>query len=155
MEDVQPQAAGGAPPKSSLLTWLLLGCGGCFVALILFFAVVGGGAFLAAEKLTEPAKTEAKAFLQEAAAGEADRAYAHFSDELKKVQDLETFKKLVAEHKDVFALSDPSFNRMEYKDGQVVLEGTATNAKQESKAVSFKLIEQGGKWKLLAYHLAE
>ncbi len=151
MNDMQQQPAKGG----SKLIWLVLGCFGCAgIAAVLFFGVIGAGVY-GAVKLTEPARLDAKQFLQEAGSGNVDAAYEHFSDELKKIKDKASFKAEVEGNKQLFDVADSTFNNSRMENDQYWIRGTVKGKDGKTYGAKFHYVKRGDALKLLGYGLRE
>jgi hypothetical protein len=141
-----PQPQGGSKP-----TWLYVAgfCCGCALLFVLFFAVVGGGAFMAAAKATAPAKQDARAFLADMQKGDVDAAYAHFTRGLQEKLAKGALETQVKDHPDLYRLaSEPSYTSFSNNNGRVHLEGSYDTTGSGRVNVKFTYVEENGAWKM-------
>jgi hypothetical protein len=151
---MEPAAAPVQEPPSSKTKWIIAGCCGCALVAVLFFALVGGGAFIAAASLTAPAKQDARAFLADVEKGDLDAAYAHLSKPLQAELPKEKLKAMAESKPELFKVAgDPTYTSMNFENGQVHLQGSFTNKAGTQISCKFDYIQEGGAWKMLGFNI--
>lgn len=135
--------------KSSWVKWVLLGCGG----LVLLVVVLGGAIYLFVQKATAGPEEVVQKFL--AAAGTGNYAAAHdcFSAPLKEVQPYEQFAAAAKANSSFFAVTDTSFPNRSIDMSGAELSGTVTLKSGTKVPAIFKLVKENGQWKLISYNL--
>jgi hypothetical protein len=151
------EPAAGAPTQatSSKAKWAIAGCCGCLLLAALLFLALGGGAFFVAWKATEPAKAEARAFLEKAGAGDVEGAHRHFSEPLKAELDLPKFKAMVEANPDLFKAADTTFTSFSYRNAVVNLRGTVTSKTGKVRNCLFRLVREGETWRLFEFRITD
>lgn len=145
-----PQQKGG----NSSLKWILGGCCSCLLLGAILFAVFTAMGAKKIMEAIETYKSEARAFLEEAAVN-PDSAYANrFSAPLKAAQSLDEFKAGIASQPDLFTVQDMSINSVNNVNGQVRIKGTITSKSGAVRNCSFTFIEEGGVRRLLGYQVS-
>jgi hypothetical protein len=131
---------------------ILFGCGGLLLAVAIFVAVLFGIVRMATGGVEEVVQD----FLAAAARKDYDAAHAHFSAPLKQVQPLETFRASAEANAHLFDVIDTSFSSrsISVTDG-AELSGSVTLRSGTKMPASFRLVDEGGKWKLLAYNIGD
>ena len=140
------------PPPSTLpawARWIGLGCG----ALLLLGAVVGSVIFLVVKKATAGPEQTIQAFLSAAGSGDFAMAHGYFSEKLKEVQPLEQFSTQAAAHQQLFQVQDTTFTSRSVDLAGADLSGTVTLTGGTTLPASFKLVKEGGQWRLTSYQL--
>lgn len=131
------------------LKYVGIGCGGLLLLVAAFVAVT----FFAVTRLTaEPERVVAE-FLAAAAGGDYAKAHAHFSAPLKEAQPLEAFEAAARARPSLFAVADTTFTNRSIEGGVTKLEGTARLTAGTTVPVSFSLVQENGRWVLLAYNV--
>lgn len=133
----------------SWLKYVGIGCGGLLLVVVAFVAVT----FFAVSRLTAEPERVAREFLDAVAAGDYEQAHAHFSAPLKEAQPLDTFTAAVRARPTMFDVADTSFTSRSIDMSVAKLEGTVTLRAGTRLPVSFSLVQENGRWVLLAYNL--
>jgi hypothetical protein len=140
------------PPPSFLpawARWLGLGCG----ALLLLGTVVGSVIFLVVRKATAGPEQTVQAFLAAAGSGDFTTAHGYFSEPLKQQQPLEAFSSVAAANRNLFQVSDTTFNNRSVDMAGAELSGTVTLTGGTVLPATFRLVRENGQWRLNAYQL--
>jgi hypothetical protein len=148
-DQVPPPEKGG----SSSLKWILGGCCSCLLLGSILFAVFTVFGAQKVMEAIETYKTEARAFLEEAAV-DPEAAYAsRFSAPLKAEQSLEEFKAGVTGNPDLFTVQDISINSVNNVNGRVRIKGTITSKSGAIRNCAFVFIEEDGARRLIGYRI--
>lgn len=131
------------------LKYLGFGCGGLLLVVAAFVAVT----YFVVTRMTAEPERVVREFLDAAAAGDFATAHGHFSAPLKEAQTLEAFTAAARARPSLFAVASTSFSSRSIEGGVTKLEGTATLVAGTTVPVSFSLVEENGRWVLLAYNL--
>jgi hypothetical protein len=150
--DVTEQQQQPAAPRSKL-PWIIGGCCGCALLVIIGIVALGGLTAFGVMKATEPAATVSREFLAKAGSGDVAGAHDLFHPELKKALPLEELKAMVEQHPDVFKVTDSTFSSRVMEGGMVKLKGTIVTSKGETKNCLFHLVPDNGKWLLIKFQL--
>lgn len=130
--------------------WIALGCTGCLVLPVLFFAlfagVIGGGVFY----MTREPVNVVKAQLQEIRDGRSDAAYARLSGAYRARLTREAFAELVEKHLALKDNADAWFWNRSLENDELRLSGTLTARSGAKEKVAYELIKEGGEWKISA-----
>jgi hypothetical protein len=141
-----------APPPSSLpawVRWVGLGCG----AFVLLGVVVGSVIFLVVRKATAGPEATIQAFLAAAGSGDFTAAHGYFAAPLKEVQPLEQFSSVAAANRHLFEVKETTFNNRSVDLNGAELSGTVTLATDTELPATFKLVKEGGEWRLISYQI--
>lgn len=132
------------------LKYVGIGCG----SLLLAGAVIGAVIFFVVKSLTAEPEREARAFMAAAVAGDYASAHDYFSVPLKETQSLEAFTAAAKANPSLFDVKDVSFsNRSIDAASGATLEGTATLRAGTRVPISFRLVKENDKWKIISYHI--
>lgn len=145
----QPPAKGG-----SKLMWVILGCLGCAGISVVGVFALGGLGVYGIMQMAEPQRVDARQFLAQAAAGDIDGAYAHFSDELKLVRDKAAFKAEVEGNKELFDAKDSTFNFVKIENGVTQITGSITGKNGKVYGARFRYIAQNGGLRMIKYQIS-
>ena len=159
---VRPPRPGGAvagvpaPPARtgrSPWFWLLLGCGGLLLLMLLAGAVIGFVIYKAAGAMQAPVD-EVKAQLSDVKGGNLDAAYARLAPAYQVEVSKEEFQAFAAKHAAFAQNADTTFNNRSISNGVASISGSLTSASGESEDASFKLQKQGDAWKVSSIEVA-
>jgi hypothetical protein len=154
---VRPPRPGGAvaaaaPPARSGRSpwfWVGLGCGGLLLMMLLAGAVIGFFIYKAAGALQAPVD-EVKAQLADVKAGNLDGAYARLAPAYQSDVSKEEFQAFVGKHASFAQNQDTTFNNRSLGNDTASISGSLKAVSGESEDASFKLVKQGGGWKVTA-----
>jgi pSer/pThr/pTyr-binding forkhead associated (FHA) protein len=149
----EPVAPSAPPPKKGKgpLFWVATGCCGCMVLVIALVALIGGAAF----HLTADAVAAVRGQLAELKAGDIDAAYARFSDEYKSRVSREEFEVLVSRHAALRDNADSTFWKRSIENDKGAISGVLTSTSGARETVSYRLVREGGTWKIADIELGE
>jgi hypothetical protein len=140
------------PPPSPLPSWarfLGLGCG----ALLLLATLVGATVMAVVGRASAGPEQAVQAFLAAAGSGDWGAAHAHFSEPLKQVQPFEQFSSIAAANQHLFQVKETTFNNRSVNPAGAELSGSVTLLDGTELPASFKLVKEGGEWRLISYQL--
>jgi pSer/pThr/pTyr-binding forkhead associated (FHA) protein len=142
----EPMAPAPAPPKKGKgpLFWVATGCCGCMVLVVAFVALIGGAAFT----MTADAVAAVRGQLSDLKAGNVDAAYARFSEEYKSRVSREEFEVLVSRHAALRENADSTFWKRSIENDKGSLSGVLTSTSGAHETVSYRLVKEGGGWKI-------
>ena len=142
---VAPMAAPPAPKKGKgPWVWVLAGCCGCLLLALAGFLGIFGMAFIG----TQPAATAVQAMLADAKAGRVDAAYARFSSGYQGRVSQPQFAAIVAHHAVLGQNAEASFMKRSIENDTATLEGTLVAADKTQVPAVFRLVKEGGDWKI-------
>ncbi len=141
-----PDHAGGRKPW---LRWVLIGCGGALVLLVVFVV----GIFMVVKQATAEPEKVVQSFLSEAAAGNLEAAHDCFSAPLKDAQPFDQFAATVRANRNFFDVVETSFSERSVDMSGAKFAGTVKLATGTEVPCSFKLVRENDSWKLLAYNI--
>jgi hypothetical protein len=153
---VRPPRPGGAvaavtaPPARtgrSPWFWVGLGCGGVLLLMLLAGAAIGFVIYKAAGAMQAPVD-EVKAQLAEVKAGNLDAAYARLAPAYQVDVSKEEFQAFVGKHAAFGQNKDTTFNNRSIANDVASISGSLEAVSGESEDASFKLVKQGGGWKV-------
>jgi hypothetical protein len=142
---VQPASGSG----KGWIKWVAMGCG-CLVVLAAAFAV---GMFFVVKKATAGPEAAVHAFLSSAGKGDYQAAWDHFSAPLKEAQPFDQFEAAAKAQPFLFKVRDTTFNNRSVNTSGAEFSGTLTLEAGTEVPASFKLVQENGEWKLIAYHI--
>lgn len=135
------------------LFWAALGCGGCLTMVILFVAVLAGGAFYFMKGPVDAVQAQ----LAEIRSGDLGKAYARFSEGYRARSSPEEFALFVVEHP---ALKDyaearfwPPSGTVRILNDRASLKGTIVSTSGAREEALYELAREGGEWKISALRL--
>jgi len=140
------------------LKYALLGCALC----ALLAGALAGGAF-ALGYLTvgkpspeiETVKTDARKFLDQAAAGETDAAFAHFSPTFKEKLPREKLADMVEKDHDFFEVTDARFDHSSIHNEIYTIRGSVTGRTGKRHQALFRYQRVDGAFKLVAFTIGD
>lgn len=146
-----PMQPGLQPTKSNRgwIKWVALGC---FLAVVLFGAIIGG-IFWTVQKATAGPEEAIQAFLTAAGAGDYQTAHDYFSVPLKEVQPYEQFAADAEANSSFFKITDTSFNNRSVDMNGAELSGNVTLESGTVVPAQFKLVRENEQWKLISYNI--
>jgi hypothetical protein len=137
----------GKKGKSPIF-WMVTGCCGCLLLLVLI-AVLGGGAVFYS---TQAPASAVHAQLQQLRQGDVDGVYRKLSDEYRAQISPEGFADLVRQHQGLRANRDATFWKRNISNDRATLSGTLSPESGSTEIVTFELVKQGGDWRISAIH---
>ncbi|HVR42999.1 MAG TPA: hypothetical protein VMS56_06085 [Thermoanaerobaculia bacterium] len=146
---VPPPPPYKTPQKRGWGKWVAIGC----VALALLAAAISAAIWFGLLKATEGPEQAVREFLDAAAAGDYQTAHEYFSAPLKQVQPLDQFEAMVAANSSFFAVTDATFPNRSVDTSGAELSGTVTLESGTEMPAQFKLVREGGEWKLISYNI--
>jgi FHA domain-containing protein/uncharacterized protein DUF4864 len=134
------------PPKKgkSPLFWVATGCCGCLILVVAVVALIGGAAF----HMTAEPVAAVRGQLADLKGGNIDAAYARFSEDYKARVSREEFEVLVSRHAALRENTDSTFWKRSIENDQGTLSGVLTAASGAHETVNYRLIKEGGAWKI-------
>ena len=151
----QPAYAPPAPPQpppSPLPAWARfagIGCG----ALLLLGAVIGTVVMAVVGRASAGPEQSVQAFLAAAGSGDWGAAHGHFAEGLKQAQPFEEFSAIGAANQHLFRVQDTTFNSRSVTPSEAQLSGSLTLLDGTELPASFKLVKEGGQWRLIEYQI--
>jgi hypothetical protein len=131
----------------SVWFWVGIGCGG----LLLIGLLIGGGiAFLAYRgyQAFQAPTAEVKAHLADVKAGNLDAAYARLAPAYQSEVSKEELQAFAAKHAVFAQNADSTFSSVQIQNETATLGGSLRGADGTREDASFKLVSQGGAWKI-------
>jgi hypothetical protein len=125
---------------------------GCGVAVVVIVGLIVA-IFFVVKTLTAGPEQVARQFLDAASAGNYAKAHDCFSAPLKERQSLQALTDAASAQKSLFAVTGFSLNERSINTGTAKLAGTATLRSGTVVPVSFEFVQEGGAWKIIAYHI--
>lgn len=134
------------PAKKGRSPWVYVGggCCGCLVLLMVFFGVIGGGAYY----MTAGAVEAVRAQLADVKKGDMDAAYLRMSDEYRRQYTKEDFVALVDAHPAMKENTDTTFLNRNVQNNTATVAGTLTGAAGVKEEVTYRLVKESGGWKI-------
>lgn len=142
----------GAPPAKPNRGWIKFVALGCFAAVLVVAAILGGF-FWTIQKATAGPEEAVKGFLAAAAAGDYQTAHNYFSEPLKEVQPYEAFAEAAEGNASFFAVTETSFTNRSVDMNGAELSGNVTLATGTVVPAQFKLVRENEEWKLISYNI--
>jgi hypothetical protein len=131
----------------SVWFWVGIGCGG----LLLIGLLIAGGIGLVIYKGVRAfqAPVEAvQAQLADVKAGNLDAAYARLTPEYQADVTKEEFQAFAAKHGSFAQNADTTFNNRSMQSSTATLGGSLRSVSGDSESATFRLVEQGGAWRI-------
>ncbi len=133
------------------LFWFGAGCCGCLI-LVLLVAFLGfGGIFL----MTKGAADAVKAEVEEIKGGQLDHAYEGLSQSYRAQLSRRDFEQLVARHPGLHDNADVTFWKRSVDNDAGTVSGVLTPRSGRPEQVTFKLVKEGGVWKISAIEFSD
>lgn len=126
-----------------------IGCAG----IIVIVAVLVGVIFFVVSRLTAEPERVARAFLEQAAAGNYAAAHEMFAVPLKESQPLAAFEQEARANPSLFAVQEFSFTERSIDLAGATLTGTATLQAGTRVPIEFELVQENDQWKLISYSI--
>jgi hypothetical protein len=123
---------------------VLAGCCGCLLLGLIGFLGIFGVAFIS----TQPAATAVQAMLVDAKAGRVDAAYARFSSGYQGRVSQARFGAIVAHNAALGQNAEASFMSRKIDNDVATLEGTLVTVDKTQVPAVFRLVKEGGAWKI-------
>ncbi len=136
-------------PNRGWIKWVALGC---FLALVLFGAILGGIVWTV-QKATAGPEEAVQGFIAAAAGGDYETAHDYFSAPLKQVQPYEQFAAEAEANSSFFAITDTTFNNRSVDMNGAELSGNVTLESGTVVPAQFKLVRENDEWKLISYNI--
>lgn len=137
------------PPKRGWVKWVVLGCVGIVIIVVLIF----GGIFYGVSKATAGPEKAVREFLAAAAAGDHAAAHNYFSAPLKQVQPYEDFVNAVRSQPQFFDIASTSFSNRSIDQNGAQLGGKVTLKSGTEVPATFQLVRENDQWKLISYNI--
>jgi hypothetical protein len=137
---------GARPPKKGRgpFFWIGTGCCGCLVLVALLIGLFAGGIFY----MTKGAVDAVHAELGLIKRGEVAGAYGGLSQSLQAEMSQQDFEQLIASHPGLRDNTDSTFFNRSVQNDTATLSGALTSASGPPEPVTFKLVKEGGAWKV-------
>jgi hypothetical protein len=141
-----PQMSAPPPPRKgrSPVFWIATGCSGCLVLVVAFVGLIVGGVYFA----TQAPAAAVRRHLEDLKAGKVDAVYEATSESFKAARDLRAFKRMVSRHPGLNAYADSTFLQRSVDNDVATLSGTLTSTSGAKEAVTFRLVKEGGSWRI-------
>lgn len=137
---VQPR-----PKKSGILKWIGIGCLGLIVLIVLIVML--------ALRLTGGIVDVAEAQLKALKAGDFEKAYSYTSKDFQKSTSIQQFKEFVDSHSSLKEYKSVTFTSREINNNLGTLKGSLTSESGATTPIEYKLVKEGGEWKILSINL--
>ena len=124
--------------------WIATGCGGCLVMVLLFVGLIAGGAFY----MTSGATDAVRAQLEEIKSGKLDAAHARFSESYRAEIPAAAFAAFVDRHPSLKDNADSTFTSRNVTNNRGQLKGTLKAGSGVTEEVDYRLVKEGGDWKI-------
>jgi hypothetical protein len=143
---VPQMAAPPATPRKGKgpVFWIATGCGGCLVMVLLFVGLIAGGAFY----MTSGATDAVRAQLEEIKSGKLDEAHARFSESYRAEIPSAAFAAFVDRHPSLKDNADSTFTSRNVVNNRAQLKGTLKAGSGVTEEVDYRLVKEGGDWKV-------
>jgi len=145
-----PPVESGSRGKNAWIKWVALGCGGLLVVVAVFVLLM----ITVVRKATAGPEAAVQSFLAAAGSGHYAAAYDFFSAPLREAQSLEAFESAAKKQASLFKVRDTTFSSRSVDNAVARLSGTLTLESGTKVPASFQLVEEKGRWKLIAYNIA-
>jgi len=144
-----------ADESKSTTNWgaVILGGCGCLVFAIGALLVVGYFGFSKFQAAMEAPRATVDEFLSAAGTGDVETAHSYFSNALKEVHPLESFREEVERNPGLFQVVDSTFTEQSRDLAKATFIGTLTLESGSEVPARFVLIEEEGDWKLIEYKI--
>jgi hypothetical protein len=142
-----PVSTGAAPPAKKArgpLFWVGGGCCGCLVLAIVFFGVIGGGAYF----MTSGAVEAVRAQIADIKKGDLDSAYGRMSEEYRSRHSKDEFVAFVDRHPSLKENTDSTFMSRNVQNDTARIAGSLTGAAGATESVTYTLVKEGGGWRI-------
>ena len=141
-----PQMSAPPPPRKgrSPIFWIATGCSGCLVLVVAFVGLIVGGVYLA----TQAPAAAVRRQLADIKAGRVESAYEATSAGFKTSHDLPAFKRMVSGHPGLSDYADSTFLQRSVNNDVATLSGTLTSTSGTKEAATFRLVKEGGAWRI-------
>lgn len=138
-----------APARSgrSVWFWVGIGCGSLLLIGLLIAGGIGFAVYKGVRAVQAP-PAEVKAHLADVKAGNLDAAYARLAPDYQAEVSKEEFQAFVAKHDSFAQNADSTFSRVNLVNNTANVGGSLTGTGGGSEDASFKLVHQGGAWKI-------
>ena len=150
---VAPMGEGAPPPAKKgrgPVFWVAGGCCGCLTLVLIAFAAIGGGAYF----MTAAVVDAIRAQIADIKKGDLDAAYGRMSQEYRAATSREDFAAFVDRHPALKQNTDSTFISRNVANDTGTVAGTLTGG-GVTEPVSYKLIKEGGDWKISAIEFAD
>jgi hypothetical protein len=143
------EAPPAAPVRSgrSVWFWVGIGCGGLLLIGLLIAGGIGFAVYKGVRTFQKPTE-EVKAHLADVKAGNLDAAYARLAPAYQTEVSKEEFQAFVSKHPTYSQNTDTGFSNIQIQNETASLGGFLRGVGGESEDASFKLVQQGGAWKI-------
>lgn len=143
---VPQMPSGPAPAKKGKgpVFWIVTGCCGCLFLGLALAALLGGGLFF----MTKGAADAVHAFVTDVKAGNLEKAHEGLSESYKARMSQSQLERLVARHPGLKDNADATFWKRSVENDIATLTGVLTPTAGKPEPVTFKLMKEGGAWKI-------
>jgi hypothetical protein len=128
------------------LFWFGAGCCGCLILVLVVASLSVGGIYF----MTKGAADAVKADLEEIRGGRLDHAYEGLSSSYRSQLSRRDFEQLVARHPGLHDNADSTFLKRSVDNDTATVTGILTPHSGRPEPVTFKLVKEGGAWKISA-----
>jgi hypothetical protein len=143
---VPQMPTGAAPAKKgkSPVFWIATGCCGCLALVLLGVLAAVSMAWLG----TKGARDAAQAQIADIRKGDLDTAYARCSESYRSGVSVPEFRAFVAEHPGLAENTEATFGSSSVNNDRAELRGVLTAKSGAREAVAYRLVKEGGEWKV-------
>jgi hypothetical protein len=131
----------------SVWFWVGIGCGGLLLVALLIAAGIGLVVYKGVRTFQAPVE-QVKAQLAEVKAGKLDAAYARLTPAYQAQVSKEAFQVFAGKHAGFAQNADTTFSSRMIQNDTATLGGSLKADSGDSEAATFKLVQQGGAWKI-------
>jgi hypothetical protein len=128
------------------LFWFGAGCCGCLILVLVVALLAGGGIYF----MTKGAADAVKADLEEIKGGRLDHAYEGLSTSYRSQLSRRDFEQLVARHPGLHDNADVTLWKRSVNNDTATVSGVLTPRSGRPEQVTFRLVKEGGDWKISA-----
>ena len=131
------------------MKWIVLGCGGCLLVFLVFFALMFGTVWIATSGPVKVIDAQLAALNE----GDLQKAYDHCSQGFRNATSFEKFKAFVEANPKVFKSKSSSFTNRNISGNQGTFRGTITGQDGTVTPIKFTVVKEGENWKVLGIFL--
>lgn len=140
------EGAGAAPAKKGRgpFFWIVTGCCGCLLLVLVLAGLIGGGVYYATKGAAEAAHTHVRLVKS----GEIDKAYEGLAQSYRAQMSLQEFEQLIAAHPGLKDNLDATFMKRSVTNDTATISGVLVSSAGPPEPVTFTLVKEGGAWKV-------
>jgi len=144
---VPSMGAGEAPPAKKgkgPVFWIVGGCCGCLMLMLLGFGLFFGGIWFMSKGASDAVSTH----ITQVKSGQVEAAYRATSQGFQSQVSLDAFVAMVNEHPALHTNKDATFMNRSVQNDTARLSGVLTSAAGGTENVVFELVKESGQWKV-------